>query len=87
VVVADSSKWGVIGISSIARFDEADTLVTDSGLSAEARSLAGDQVRELLIAPVEAAPGGAGEALIDNTGSNAPAPAAAVREPVLEVRR
>ena len=30
---ADSSKWGVIGISSIARLDEADTLVTDYGLS------------------------------------------------------
>ena len=53
VVVADSSKWGVIGISSIARIDEADTLVTDSGLSAEARELAGEQVRELLIAEVD----------------------------------
>jgi DeoR/GlpR family transcriptional regulator of sugar metabolism len=51
VVVADSSKWGVIGISSIARLDEADTLVTDAGLSAEARAIAGDAVRELLIAP------------------------------------
>src|SRR6476660_5194987 len=50
VVVADSSKWGVIGISSIARIDEADTLVTDSGLSAEARALAADAVREVLIA-------------------------------------
>jgi len=52
VVVADSSKWGVIGISSIARLDEADTLVTDSGLSAEAREIAAEQVRELVIAPV-----------------------------------
>jgi DeoR/GlpR family transcriptional regulator of sugar metabolism len=51
VVCADSSKWGVIGISSIARLDEADTLVTDDGLSAEAREIAGDAVRELLIAP------------------------------------
>jgi DeoR/GlpR family transcriptional regulator of sugar metabolism len=50
VVVADSSKWGVIGISSIARLDEADTLVTDTGLSAEARAIASDAVRELLIA-------------------------------------
>ena len=38
VVVADHSKWGVIGISSIARLDEADTLVTDSGLGDEAGS-------------------------------------------------
>ncbi len=31
VVVADHSKWGVIGISSIARLDQADVLVTDAG--------------------------------------------------------
>jgi DeoR/GlpR family transcriptional regulator of sugar metabolism len=52
VVVADSNKWGVIGISSIARLDEADTLVTDSGLSDEARQIAGEQVREVVIAPL-----------------------------------
>ena len=52
VVVADSNKWGVIGISSIARLDEADTLVTDSGLSDEARQIAAEQVREVVIAPL-----------------------------------
>lgn len=51
VVVADSSKWGVIGISSIARLDEADTLVTDAGLDPAARGIAAERVRELLIAP------------------------------------
>jgi DeoR/GlpR family transcriptional regulator of sugar metabolism len=51
VVVADSSKWGVIGISSIARLDEADTLVTDAGLDPSARAIAAERVRELLIAP------------------------------------
>src|SRR5204863_8063622 len=51
IVVADSSKWGVIGISSIARLDEADTLVTDGGLSEEARSIASEAVRELVIVP------------------------------------
>jgi DeoR/GlpR family transcriptional regulator of sugar metabolism len=51
VVVADSSKWGMIGISSIARLEEADTLVTDDALPAEAREIAGEAVRELLIAP------------------------------------
>jgi DeoR/GlpR family transcriptional regulator of sugar metabolism len=50
VVVADSSKWGVIGISSIARLDEADVLVTDAGLAPAAREIAAEQVRELLIA-------------------------------------
>ncbi len=53
VVLADSSKWGVIGISSIARLDEADTLVTDSGLDAAAREIASDRIRELLIAPTQ----------------------------------
>jgi DeoR/GlpR family transcriptional regulator of sugar metabolism len=53
VVVADHSKWGVIGISSIARLDEADTLVTDSGLSDEARELLGAQVREIVVARVD----------------------------------
>ena len=38
VVVADHSKWGVIGISSIARLDQADVLITDVGLSPEARA-------------------------------------------------
>jgi DeoR/GlpR family transcriptional regulator of sugar metabolism len=88
VVVADSSKWGVIGISSIARFDEADTLITDSGLSAEARALAGEQVRELVIARVDdPAKDGAGDASIDGAGPDVSVPAAAVDEPLLEARR
>src|SRR4051812_42610111 len=56
VVIADSSKWGVIGISSIARHDEADTLVTDAGLDAAAREIAAEAVRELVIAPVARRP-------------------------------
>jgi DeoR/GlpR family transcriptional regulator of sugar metabolism len=38
IVLADHSKWGVIGISSIARLEEADTLITDSGLDAAVQS-------------------------------------------------
>jgi DeoR/GlpR family transcriptional regulator of sugar metabolism len=52
VVVADSSKWGTIGISSFAGLDEADTLVTDAGLSSDARAILGESVRELILAPV-----------------------------------
>ncbi len=37
VVLADHTKWGVIGISAIARLDEAETLVTDTGLARDAR--------------------------------------------------
>ncbi|HYX11904.1 MAG TPA: DeoR/GlpR family DNA-binding transcription regulator [Candidatus Acidoferrum sp.] len=49
VVLADHTKWGVIGISSIARLDEADTLITDSGINPEARQLLAGHVRELIV--------------------------------------
>jgi DeoR/GlpR family transcriptional regulator of sugar metabolism len=44
VVLADHTKWGVIGIRAIARLDEADTLITDSGLEPAAR----DQLEQSL---------------------------------------
>lgn len=50
VVVADHTKWGVIGISSIARLDQADVLITDAGLSPEARERLGEETRRLVIA-------------------------------------
>jgi DeoR/GlpR family transcriptional regulator of sugar metabolism len=56
VVVADSSKWGVIGISSIARLDEADTIVTDTGLPDAARAIASEAVREVILAPARSGP-------------------------------
>lgn len=59
VVVADHTKWGVVGISSIARLNEADTLVTDSGLAGEARDLLRAEVRELIIAETDAFRGAA----------------------------
>jgi DeoR/GlpR family transcriptional regulator of sugar metabolism len=49
VVVADHTKWGVIGISSIARLDQADVLITDAGLSPEARPILAEAVRQLVI--------------------------------------
>lgn len=49
VVVADNTKWGVIGISSIARLDQADVLITDSGLDPGARRILTDTVRELVV--------------------------------------
>ncbi|NYJ74517.1 MULTISPECIES: DeoR/GlpR family DNA-binding transcription regulator [Allobranchiibius] len=38
IVVADSSKWGVGGLATFARFDEIDILVTDTGLPRDART-------------------------------------------------
>ena len=54
VVVADHSKWGVVGISSIARFDEADVLITDGRLEPEARAILGEAVRELVVVAARA---------------------------------
>ncbi len=52
VVVADHTKWGVIGISSIASLDQADVLITDSGIDPEARgSLERDVARLIVVDP------------------------------------
>lgn len=55
-VLADHTKWQTIGISSIARLDQADLLITDSGLGAAARQVLADQVKELLIVEPMSAP-------------------------------
>lgn len=52
VVVADHSKWGVVGISSIARLDQADVLISDSGLHADAQATLVNTVRELVVVDV-----------------------------------
>jgi DeoR/GlpR family transcriptional regulator of sugar metabolism len=49
VVLADSSKWGTVGISSIAALAEAHVVVTDDGLDADARTVLDEQVAELLV--------------------------------------
>jgi DeoR/GlpR family transcriptional regulator of sugar metabolism len=38
-VVADNSKWGVVGLSTIATLDEVDVVVTDDGLEEDARKI------------------------------------------------
>jgi DeoR/GlpR family transcriptional regulator of sugar metabolism len=52
VVVADHTKWGVVGISSIARLDEADVLVTDAGLPDEARPVIEASIRDVVFVAV-----------------------------------
>lgn len=51
VVVADHTKWGVVGISSIARLDEADVLISDQGLADDARETLESSVKELVLVP------------------------------------
>jgi DeoR/GlpR family transcriptional regulator of sugar metabolism len=55
VVVADSEKWGVIGIASIARLDQADVLITDSGLDPVAERVLRDAVGDLVLVEVDGA--------------------------------
>ncbi len=49
VVVADHTKWGVVGIATVAPLAQADVLVSDPDLSREARSRLAEQVGELLL--------------------------------------
>ena len=51
VVVADHTKWGVRGLSRIARLDEAHVLVTDTGLAADARGILAEHVDQIIVAP------------------------------------
>ncbi|HWC84140.1 MAG TPA: DeoR/GlpR family DNA-binding transcription regulator [Pseudonocardiaceae bacterium] len=51
-VVADHAKWGVVGVSTFADLGEADILITDDGLPADAREKLTEQIDDLLIAPV-----------------------------------
>ncbi|MFF0789230.1 DeoR/GlpR family DNA-binding transcription regulator [Streptomyces spiralis] len=45
VVIADHTKWGVVGLSSFATLERIDTLVTDAGLPAEARAEVSEHLR------------------------------------------
>ncbi len=53
IVVADHTKWGIVGISSIVGLGDADVLVTDEGLGEQARTLLAAEVDELVLAPLE----------------------------------
>jgi DeoR/GlpR family transcriptional regulator of sugar metabolism len=51
IVVADSSKWGTVGLADFGPLSVADVLITDDGLSAEARAAISDAVGELIVVP------------------------------------
>ena len=51
IVVADHSKWRVIGLSTFATLDQVDVLVTNAGLDADARRIVSEQVGQLIVAP------------------------------------
>lgn len=49
VVLADHTKWGMVGITTIADLSEADLLITDAGLHEQARRVLLSRVGELRI--------------------------------------
>jgi DeoR/GlpR family transcriptional regulator of sugar metabolism len=49
IVLADHSKWGAIGISTVAHLRDADVLITDAGLDAQARDALEAEVGDLVI--------------------------------------
>jgi Transcriptional regulators of sugar metabolism len=52
IVLADHTKWGIVGISSVARLEEADTLITDAGLDPAASHQLAMAVRRLILVDV-----------------------------------
>jgi DeoR/GlpR family transcriptional regulator of sugar metabolism len=51
VVLADHTKWGTVGISSIASLADAHVVVTDAGLPEAAQATLTEHVSELVIVP------------------------------------
>jgi len=52
VVLADHTKWDLIGIATIAQLSDAHVLVSDAGLPAAARDELAEHVGELVLAEV-----------------------------------
>ena len=73
VVVADHSKWGVVGIASIARLDEADVLITDEGIDPEALAVVRDAVADVIVALVPEAARAVGPFLVSPAAHEAAA--------------
>ena len=75
-MLADHTKWGVIGIASIARLDQADVLVSDTGLDAVAQETLRDAVGELILVPstrtIDAGPGRRPVAATTTSGGHRP---------------
>jgi DeoR/GlpR family transcriptional regulator of sugar metabolism len=51
-VLADHTKWGTVGLSTIARLEDADIVISDDGLAEEARAALAEHVEEVRLVPV-----------------------------------
>jgi DeoR/GlpR family transcriptional regulator of sugar metabolism len=56
VVLADSTKWGTVGLADFGPLSDADVLITDDGLPVAARSALAEQVGELIVVPIDPEP-------------------------------
>jgi DeoR/GlpR family transcriptional regulator of sugar metabolism len=53
IVLADSSKWGVVGLADIARLAEASTVITDDNLAPEDLRTLADHVENVITVEVD----------------------------------
>jgi DeoR/GlpR family transcriptional regulator of sugar metabolism len=53
VVMADHTKWGEVAFSTFAQFEEADVLVTDSGLPPSALTILKSRVPDLRVVELQ----------------------------------
>jgi DeoR/GlpR family transcriptional regulator of sugar metabolism len=54
-VLADHTKWGVVGLSSIAALDEAEVLITDDGLDDAAAEILRGRIVDVRVVPTQPA--------------------------------
>ncbi|MFF1486439.1 DeoR/GlpR family DNA-binding transcription regulator [Streptomyces sp. NPDC058319] len=73
VVVADHTKWGVVGLSSFATLEQVDTLVTDAGLPGEARAEIAEHLRLVVAGEPEQEPAQEPAGSVESVGSAEPA--------------
>jgi DeoR family glycerol-3-phosphate regulon repressor len=52
VVLADHTKWGTVGMSTIAKLSEVDTLITDDAMPQDARETLNGMIDEVRYAPL-----------------------------------
>ncbi|MGW2225221.1 DeoR/GlpR family DNA-binding transcription regulator [Streptomyces formicae] len=84
IVVADHTKWGTVGLSSFATLTQVDTLVTDAGLPADARTEISEHLHRLVVAGEPEGTAGTYDAE-DATGGASSAGAAEPAEPTADL--
>jgi DeoR/GlpR family transcriptional regulator of sugar metabolism len=52
VVLADHTKWGTVGLSTIARLSDADVVISDEGLPPDGRAALAEHVDDVRLVPV-----------------------------------